>query len=231
MNHSLKLSIPEPCHENWANMSVTEKGKFCGACQKQVIDFTGLSDAALAEYFTKKNNTGVCGRMNAHQVNKPLLPAVPKNRLVHYVLKFTIPALLFSCNNEVQGKVRVGEIGVVSEPQNETVSPGNITPPKMRKITGKVTDSEGAGVAHIVVTIKNTDYSAITNERGEYTIEYAGTNNKPVIEVNQFGYAPFSKKISIGQKNNSVAKIGICLKPATENPAVIMGLIITPQKK
>ena len=232
MSNTIQLSIPEPCHENWANMTPTEKGKFCGACQKQVIDFTTLSDAELAAFFTKHKNTGVCGRMNAQQVNKPLPVPVPKKRILPYVLGLGLPALFFSCNNELQGKVLVGEIDMVTAQATDTITSNNTTPPKTRKITGKVTGADGIGIPQVLVTIKNTDYSAITNENGEYSIDYAGTNNKPVIEISQWGYRPVSKKINIKAKNNAVANIPICLKPNDDkSETIMMGLIITPVKK
>ncbi|MBN4072576.1 hypothetical protein JYT74_00920 [Crocinitomix catalasitica] len=38
-----KVSIPDPCHEDWDKMTPTEKGTFCGKCQIDVIDFTTKS--------------------------------------------------------------------------------------------------------------------------------------------------------------------------------------------
>ena len=44
MRKSIQLHIPEPCHEDWTTMEPVEVGKYCAACQKQVVDFTGMSD-------------------------------------------------------------------------------------------------------------------------------------------------------------------------------------------
>ena len=50
MKKSFKINIPEPCHEDWAQMTSTEKGKFCDSCAKEVIDFTNKSDEQLYKY-------------------------------------------------------------------------------------------------------------------------------------------------------------------------------------
>jgi len=47
------LSIPKPCHENWEQMTPAEQGRFFGACQKTVVDFTHMSDRELAAFFRK----------------------------------------------------------------------------------------------------------------------------------------------------------------------------------
>jgi len=39
----LQLSIPEPCHENWHQMTPTEQGRFCNACSKEVVDFSMMN--------------------------------------------------------------------------------------------------------------------------------------------------------------------------------------------
>ncbi len=48
MSKKLQLTIAEPCHENWENMSPVDKGKFCGSCQKQVVVFSDMSDRQVA---------------------------------------------------------------------------------------------------------------------------------------------------------------------------------------
>jgi len=51
MLKNIQLSIPKPCHENWDAMSPVEKGRFCGSCQKQVVDFSNMNDWQIAEFF------------------------------------------------------------------------------------------------------------------------------------------------------------------------------------
>ena len=44
----IQLTIPEPCHESWNSITSAEKGKFCNACRKTVVDFTAMGDRELA---------------------------------------------------------------------------------------------------------------------------------------------------------------------------------------
>lgn len=87
------LSIPKPCHENWAQMTPAEKGRFCGSCQKTVFDFTNMSDRELAAFF-KKPAGSVCGRFHQDQLNREI--AVPKKRIpfLRYFFHIAWPALI-----------------------------------------------------------------------------------------------------------------------------------------
>ena len=64
------ITIPEPCHENWGNMTETAKGKFCGSCKKEVVDFSNISIAMLS----KKLDSGskLCGRFRPDQLNRTI---------------------------------------------------------------------------------------------------------------------------------------------------------------
>ena len=53
MGKHIQLNIPKPCHENWDQMTPVDKGRFCGFCQKQVVDFTAMNDEQLALFFKK----------------------------------------------------------------------------------------------------------------------------------------------------------------------------------
>lgn len=66
------LSIPEPCNERWDQMTTEAKGRFCGSCQKTVVDFTAMSDEQVKNYLLDKQNTNTCGRFYASQIGRPL---------------------------------------------------------------------------------------------------------------------------------------------------------------
>jgi hypothetical protein len=66
-----RISLPEPCHENWQEMTPTEKGRFCASCQKEVIDFTQLNDAKIVA-FLKQGQQGFCGRFRETQLDRKI---------------------------------------------------------------------------------------------------------------------------------------------------------------
>ena len=71
---SIHISIPTPCHESWDSMDATERGAFCHRCQKEVIDFSAMTDREVIEYL-EKHKTG-CGRFRKDQLNTNL--TIPK---------------------------------------------------------------------------------------------------------------------------------------------------------
>ena len=65
-----KISIPQPCHEDWNKMTPNEKGRFCDACEKTVIDFSNTSKFHLAKRIHAGEN--ICGRFKSSQLNTTL---------------------------------------------------------------------------------------------------------------------------------------------------------------
>lgn len=45
-------------------------GRHCDSCCKTVVDFTGMSDAGILDYF--KQHSGICGRFTSGQLNRDL---------------------------------------------------------------------------------------------------------------------------------------------------------------
>jgi len=117
MAKQLQLTIPEPCHENWEAMTPVDKGRFCGACQKQVVDFSTMSDRQVAEFFKKPSTGSVCGRFMSDQLERDI--EIPKKRMPWVKQFFTIalPAFLFSIKpNTAKAQ---GEIKVTTTSKNE----------------------------------------------------------------------------------------------------------------
>ena len=66
----MKISINEPCHENWEAMTPNQQGAFCGSCQKDVVDFSKMGLAQIKAFFSKPQENKVCGRFEERQLTE-----------------------------------------------------------------------------------------------------------------------------------------------------------------
>jgi len=64
-----KVEITTPCHEDWNSFTPTEKGGFCGSCQKDVIDFTNKSNDEIYSLLIQNRSKKMCGRFGRTQLN------------------------------------------------------------------------------------------------------------------------------------------------------------------
>jgi hypothetical protein len=120
MGKHIQLSITDPCHENWDSMNKAEQGRFCTSCQKQVVDFTSMSDSQLAAFFKKpiqslSKDGSVCGRFFQDQLDRNV--EIPRKRIpwVKYFFQFALPAFLMSAKAAAQGNVIVKSMPVIAE--------------------------------------------------------------------------------------------------------------------
>jgi len=66
----MKITINEPCHENWDKMKPNDKGAFCLSCQKNVIDFSAKTISEIKNFFNAlPQSNSVCGRFKENQLN------------------------------------------------------------------------------------------------------------------------------------------------------------------
>ena len=118
----MRISIENPCHEDWQTMTPETQGRFCGACEKTVVDFTKMSDAEILHYFSKPSVEKTCGRFRVEQLSEsgtskqnipsernwvPATSSKPSKALLHfaYLLVIVMGVGLSSCNNHVQGEI------------------------------------------------------------------------------------------------------------------------------
>lgn len=114
----MNISIPKPCHEEWAAMLPNEHGRHCNICCKTVVDFTDMSDEQVKHFFiNKKKGESVCGRFKTAQLQriKIQLPSniytisMPlwKRFLTACLLAFS--SMLFSCDALIGKTETLGE--------------------------------------------------------------------------------------------------------------------------
>jgi hypothetical protein len=198
MAKQFRLTIADPCHENWDQMTPAEKGRFCDSCQKQVVDFTDMTDGQIASFF-KKTTGSICGRFMDDQLNRSI--AIPKKRIpwVKYFFQFTLPLFLASLKSGAQkSNSRDNLTGNRTEVYTTVgfVLPG----PEIeithfsKEIVGVVVDEDGYPVPYASIMIKGTSLGVQANRDGEFIIEIP-TKKNVELEISSVGFE--AKKFNV----------------------------------
>ena len=91
---NIAISLPDPCHEDWNKMTPVERGRFCNACQKTVIDFTLLNDGQVIDIFKRNTDGQLCGRFVADQLDRELVDTRVKPSIFSLITKRVAAMLL-----------------------------------------------------------------------------------------------------------------------------------------
>ncbi|MBV9988630.1 MAG: carboxypeptidase-like regulatory domain-containing protein [Chitinophagaceae bacterium] len=206
MKSALELQVPKPCHENWNAMTPADKGRFCGACSKQVIDFSLMSDTQIIQYFNQaKGNT--CGRFSTDQLNRVLEETKPPQKknwrwAVAAVLGFIWMNRLGA--QQVQKcNLIVGKTAVLVKPALDTKKEqafggavDMVAMPASKSVTGKVTDDKGMPVPGAAVIVdKPSKTGTVTGADGTFRIDIAEATRPHKLTVASVGYITIEKTI------------------------------------
>lgn len=162
MNSTIKISIPTPCHENWAAMTPVDKGRFCASCQKKVFDFTQATDREIYAAFKKTDS--LCGRFNENQLDRELTFRENANRKW---INITAAFLGFiALNSKTYAQKATTHKAHVSVPTAKKVHSAPLI-----TIQGKVTDTLLAPLKDVFVGIKGTSNNAVTDSTGVFSIK------------------------------------------------------------
>lgn len=119
----MKISIPEPCSEDWSKMTPTEQGAFCQKCALEVTDFTDKSSLEIKSILTKKNQSKqrVCGHIENRQMiefNNEFIPWTSDRESFRAIWMFSLVAVfgmtLFSCQSTFSKEI-VEKMNTTSE--------------------------------------------------------------------------------------------------------------------
>jgi len=93
-NRKMRITIPEPCHENWDDMLPAEKGRHCSHCSKTVIDFSTMPDADILAYIQQAAGGHFCGRFHTSQLDREITYPIQRRPVITGIYK-KIAATLF----------------------------------------------------------------------------------------------------------------------------------------
>jgi hypothetical protein len=165
MKKQFTLTVPTPCHEDWNNFTPTQKGKFCGACQKEVIDFTKSTDDEIKHYF--KNNTQLtCGRFKQQQL-KIYPETIPTTKTHSAWAAFVAFLMLLGYETaEAQTSTTIPQEEVVKQTKSKSVKEMNsIT------VSGVVLDDvDSLGLPGVNIVRKGFTDGTVTDADGRFEL-------------------------------------------------------------
>lgn len=180
MSQNIKITIPEPCHENWNLMTPTQQGRHCTVCTKEVIDFTTKTDQEVA--LLLQSETNVCGRMRLNQISREIVVPQKISKYKYKIAKLLSPwrtLLLFplalsaapellSQNSSLDTtKIPIYQsLGIGSH-----IRQGKICIPQSYNIQGTVQDAQGNIIPGASIDIKSTYKGVQADHNGRYHIQ------------------------------------------------------------
>lgn len=233
------LSIPEPCHEAWDQMTPQARGRHCASCGKLVVDFSRMSDQQLIDYLQQAGKT--CGRFRADQLQRPLMPDAVRTQ------RRWTPALFFSSllaaatlpthaqeTSQTPSVVQRNMDGIpIPVPEiKEDTAPQTATPPVFShsNIHGTVVDAETREPLPFAnVYIKGTRIGTTTDFDGrfELTLPEDTVMDDAHISVMYIGYQPTSIPLSSVSESNTTVLV-------VAQEMIMMGIVVydpTPAQK
>lgn len=168
MKKTMQISVPEPCHENWDAMTPTSCGRFCGSCQKVVVDFTTMTDAQILDVFKKAGDATPCGHFLETQLNRTLME--PKPQSIWRRLAGRAAAIVLLVQSATLATAQQKKLAKVTGIPPKPHQPVTAKKP-VREICGRVVDDRtGSGVEGMIVTIEGTTLQATSLAGGIFRI-------------------------------------------------------------
>lgn len=185
------ISIPESCNQPWELMSVVAGGRHCDNCCKTVIDFTGMTDIEIINYFTAKNN--VCGRFSDPQLtsvnlllnHRDVKPLANRKKWIMTAALLASTVFHKATGQTINTSPKVEQIP--SDRCNDDVTNEKFTVIKGygREVRGRIVDETGMPLAGATLRLVGTDMALPTDTNGrfrfrspkeakQFTVSYVG---------------------------------------------------------
>jgi CarboxypepD_reg-like domain len=204
----MKLKKPNYCDQEWLKMKDTEKGKLCGKCQNELIDFRKKSWGEIRQIQFNSNNS-TCGLYSKKQLNN--WDPEPKASG-----RFTIAAasVLFGMSQLVSSNA------IAQEDTTITIKPEKIDPITNRPvqlnaiIRGKAIDKEsGEPIPFAKIIVVGTEIMAATDFEGEFALKFpADFEGEVDIQARYIGYTPLIiEGIRVQQGKTSIVDLNFTM--------------------
>ena len=165
MNTAFNLEVKKPCSEDYNQFQPTEKGGFCSACTKEVIDFTKMNSEEIVSYFKTASSSNTCGRFTSQQLSKSYTTTTTKNKYCSFFTGIGMALLsFFSITSAEAQEVTKTENSLGDDSNTEALN-------NIANITVKgtvVTESDGLPLPGASVILHGTAHGVQTDFDGYF---------------------------------------------------------------
>ena len=197
MRKTLKVTIPEPCHENWSQMTPVEKGRFCKSCSKTVHDFTDKTDEQIVKSFLE--NQSLCGRFKSGQLNKELVYSRKTTNSYRTLLASSLFSFLSFGAFKAFSQVKPETVQTDSVKQTTVKGKHAISVLNDKIVSGTILDENGFPLPGVNIIIKGSSIGTQTDFDGNFKLK---AKLGDIISFSFVGYKTEEKIIGIEPNYN-----------------------------
>jgi CarboxypepD_reg-like domain len=171
MSQKISISISKPCLEKFDSFSQTTTGGYCKTCQKNVIDFTKMSQKEIFIHF-KNSNIKTCGYFNPSQLKTytdAILPIAKQNRNWIDYLRISSFLMFVTTTSWSQNTSTVPTIEQhQTDSKPETSNTEKSIDKTLFKVKGKIVDERNLPIAGANITLYNSTINTTSDFEGNF---------------------------------------------------------------
>jgi hypothetical protein len=167
MKNTFTLSVAKPCQEKWDTFIPTAQGGFCASCNKNVIDFTSMSEAEILAFF-KHRPAQSCGRFRPDQLRTYSIPTVAPQSSRYWLpagflgLSLLLVSKQATASSVTEKKATHVVQAAENTPEQQADKPGRV-------IKGTVKDEYKEPLPGVSVYLKGSSVGTVTDVNGNFT--------------------------------------------------------------
>ncbi|RFZ85472.1 hypothetical protein DYU05_07710 [Mucilaginibacter terrenus] len=175
------ISIPNPCSASWQEMTPTDNGRHCLQCNKNVVDFTTMTDTEVVQYIQTPGKA--CGRFSPHQLKRinTLVEDTPRSfSWKGLVAAASLISIIPSAKAEAKTILAIEQSAAPKSGGKEIALADSIT--TRITIKGKVIDgNDKTAIPGVAIRIKGTSTGTLTNADGSFVLSSSVNNGTLVV--------------------------------------------------
>lgn len=216
---SLHITIPEPCHEDWSKMTATQCGAFCNACQKEVVDFSLMSEAEIVDRLSKASGK-VCGRITSDKLDRELVRYEPDHAWYSWK-KWAVAAGVLLGVREAKAEIELKQSVQFVIP-SVINSIDTISKSDSIKVSGRITDKQGNPLTDAAIYITNLKLGAISSDDGWFELKLPRNINgkKHEVTIRYIGYNDIT--VPLNTDKDTIVNIVMTERVPTELEIVVV---------